>query len=59
MAATHTRELDQIFDNVQDLQVSASEDGLDEQASTLETVLEELRGLSFEDGEDEGDSAED
>ena len=53
MAANHTAELDSILDNIQDLSVAASEDGLDEVANTLDTVLEELRGIDLSNGESE------
>jgi len=56
--ATHVKELDKILDDIRDLSVAASEDGLDEQAATLEEVLEQLRGIDFNNGveenEDEG-----
>ena len=55
MAANHTAELDSILDNIQDLSVAASEDGLDEQATTLEEVLETLRTIDFSDGESESE----
>ena len=57
MSQTHTRELDSILDNVQDLAAAASEDGFDEQATTLEEVLETLRGIDFRDG-DAGEEGE-
>jgi hypothetical protein len=51
--ATHVQELDKLIDRVQDLQVEASEDGFDAAATTLDEVIETLRGIDFNDGEDE------
>lgn len=58
MAANHTAELDSILDNIQDLSVAASEDGLDEVANTLDTVLEELRGIDLSNGADDDSDGE-
>ena len=51
--ATHVQELDRIMDNVQDLQIEMAEEGNDEVANTLDTVLEELRGIDLSNGESE------
>jgi hypothetical protein len=59
MAATHTQELDKLIDRVQDLQTESAEDGFDDAATTLEEVIETLRGIDFSNGEDEGTDADD
>ena len=58
MSATHIAELDAILDSVSDLAAAASEDGLDEQATTLEEVLETLRGIDLSNGADDGADGE-
>jgi hypothetical protein len=58
MSQTHTRELDSILDNIQDLQVEMTEEGNDAVANTLDTVLEELRGIDLSNGESDEESTD-
>ena len=52
-AAAFTKQLDSVIDKLQDLYSDALDAGHDEQAATLERILDELREVTFTEPEPE------